>query len=790
MSLRARILLLVLTATLLPVLAMTWLLLDNRLKAGSEARQAIVRQTHEIADELDDKIAGSAQLLFGLSHVPLLHANDKQACSDFLADVLRRHPQYTGILTIRPDGSLFCDSLRSGRKLNLTDRRYFQRALTAQEPVLEAAIGRLTGKSVLQIAYPVRAADGALQFILLASFDLDAYGQYVTNVLLYQNMHFQVWNGQGELILDKVRSNTPRLKPSAAELDFIKLTSSAVAADFGVGSQAYTWSKSALPNWNNAGLQIVLVVPSEDIDALINGPFRHTLSILIGLGTAVFILAVLFAEFALRRQSRRVVDAIATLDAGHYDQPLPTPFPGGEFGQVMQSLDRMRHSLKQQRETIARHTEALERQAGTDDLTELANRHLLMDRLNQAMVYARRAHRVTGVLMLDLDRFKNVNDSLGHSQGDLLLQSVAARLKECVREGDTVARLGGDEFVVVLSDMAEVNDIVPVAQKILSVLAKPISLGPQMLTVSASLGIAVYPRDGDTAESLLQYADTAMYRAKDQGGNVLAFFTQEMMQSILHRLQLEAGLRRALEQNELCLHYQPIIDGQSGRISSAEALVRWQDPERGLISPLQFIPIAEETGQIVEIGKWVVREACAQTLRWQQLGLGNIPVAVNLSARQFRNPMLDEDIAQILQECGCPSTLLQLEITESSIMDQVDQALATMHRLTALGVQLVIDDFGTGYSSLSLLKTFPVSKLKIDRSFVRDIGIDTDDDVLIDAIITLARKLGLRTVAEGVETEHQRSFLEKKGCDAYQGYLYGKPCASEAFVELLKLQAN
>jgi diguanylate cyclase (GGDEF)-like protein len=401
-------------------------------------------------------------------------------------------------------------------------------------------------------------------------------------------------------------------------------------------------------------------------------------------------------------------------------------------------------------------------------------------------MHAKRAQRVVGVLMLDLDRFKTVNDSLGHSQGDELLKAVAMRLRECMRDDDTVARFGGDEFVVVMADMAEVDHIVPVAQKILAELVRPVEMGPQVLSVSTSLGIAVYPRDGETADDLLRYADMAMYRAKAQGGNAMAFFTPEMKLALADRLRIEAGLRRALDEGELRLHFQPIVDARSGRVVSAEALVRWADPQCGLVSPLQFIPIAEETGLIVPIGEWVLREACLRARSWQDLGLGDIPVAVNLSARQFRDESLEQGILQALRASDCPAALLHLEITESSIMEQVDQALATMHRLAALGVRLTIDDFGTGYSSLSQLKLFPVSTLKIDRSFVRDIQLDVHDDVLVDAIIALAQKLGLRTVAEGVETMEQADFLDARGCDEYQGFLFSRPVEAADFVAFVR----
>lgn len=786
MSLRARILFLVLAASVLPVLAMLWLLLENRATTVIEAREQLVARAENIAGDLDDKIAGTSQLLFGLGRVPIVASEDKAACSEFLAEVLKEHPQYTGLLTIKPDGKLHCDSLRSGRSLQLNDRDYFQLALTSQGPVVEAVVGRLTGKGVLQIAYPVRNNNGSLNYILLASLDMDSYGQSVAQSLPYAHMHFQVWNHDASVIMDSAIAGTGKMEIGPTQRQFMLGKSSKTTEILGNGGQAQIWAKASLPRAQNSGLRLALNVPENDLNERVDGQFKRALAGLVALALLTFVGAAVLSEFAVRRQTARMMQAISRMDAGQYTPPIGAPYPRGELGQVMQALDRMGQSLELQRCEIERNTEALERQARIDPLTKLANRHMLTDRLEQALNQARRTRRIAGVLMLDLDRFKTVNDSLGHSQGDELLKEVAKRLSQCIREDDTVARLGGDEFVVLLADMGGIDDIMPVAQKILVALAQPVELGLQMLSISTSLGIAIYPRDGVSADELLQYADTAMYRAKDQGGNALAFFTPEMKQTMMRRLQIEAGLRRALEHNELFLHFQPIIDARSGRVTSAEALLRWNDPQRGLISPDNFIPVAEETGLIVPIGEWVLREACIQARAWQDIGLGNIPVAVNLSARQFSAYSLEESIIEALRTSQCPANLLQLEITESSIMDQVDQALETMHRLTALGLNLTIDDFGTGYSSLSQLKLLPVSTLKIDRSFVRDINIDSNDDILVDAIITLAQKLGLRTVAEGVETAEQVAFLAARGCDNYQGFLFSRPCEPEAFLQFVQ----
>lgn len=785
MSLRTRILLLVLAASLLPALAMLGLLLQNRQTTGQQEREQLRARAESIARELDDRIAGTVQLLFGLSRVPVLDSADRAACSDFLADVLREHPQFTGLLTIKPDGTMFCDSRQSGRELNLNDREYFKRAKVSQEAVIEVAIGRISNKGVLQVAYPVRDLQGNLAYVLLASLDMEVYGRATAATLPYANMHLQMWNRDGSIIMDHARPQASRIEVGTAEREFMFHSAYADTVTIGRGATAMIWTRFLLPRWNETGLRLALVVPESDINAHLDDEFRHAMFGLLGLALCIFLVAVLLAEFAIRRPTGRLMQAILRMDQGIYNQRIGVPYPRGELGQMMQALDRMAESIELQREELAFNAEELERQARTDALTQLANRYMLTDRLNQALVYARRANRVVGVMMLDLDRFKTVNDSLGHSQGDRLLQVVAERLNGCVRDGDTVARLGGDEFVVVLADMEAAEDIVPVAHKILQALAEPVELSGQWQAGSTSLGVAVYPRDAEDVDTLLSYADTAMYRAKEQGGNTLAFYTPEMMQAMLEHLALEAGLRGALEQGELRLLFQPIVDAFSGRVTSAEALLRWQHPQRGTISPMHFIPVAEETGLIIPIGEWVLREACLQARAWQQAGLGDIPVAVNLSARQFNVPSFADSIAAVLRETDCPASLLQLEITESLIMDQVEEALATMHRLTALGVKLAIDDFGTGYSSLSQLKRFPVSKLKIDRSFISDINIDASDDVLVDAIITLARKLGLRTVAEGVELAEQVAFLEANGCDEYQGYLFSRPCTADDFVAIV-----
>ncbi|EXI77864.1 MAG: Bacteriophytochrome cph2 [Candidatus Accumulibacter appositus] len=428
----------------------------------------------------------------------------------------------------------------------------------------------------------------------------------------------------------------------------------------------------------------------------------------------------------------------------------------------------------------------LEHQANHDALTGLANRNLLADRMAQAITHAQRANRLVAVMLLDLDRFKVINDSLGHGTGDALLKVVAERLSTCVRAGDTMARLGGDEFVVVMIDVANENDVAPLARTMLSLLAEEISVAGHDVVVTASLGIALYPRDGATAETLLQNADVAMYRAKELGRNVSQFYTPEMNAQTLQRLELETGLRRALERSELELFYQPKVELQRGQVVGAEALIRWRHPLLGMVSPAEFIPLAEETGLIVPIGQWVIETACAQLKAWQNEGLPDISVAVNLSARQFEQDDLPNAVAQALQRSGIVASDLELEVTESAVMLNPERTVCILRELKRIGVRLALDDFGTGYSSLNYLKRFPIDTLKIDRSFVRNITTEPDDAAIAVAVISLAHSLKRRVVAEGVETESQLRYLHRHRCDEMQGYYFSSPLPVHELADLLR----
>ncbi len=470
---------------------------------------------------------------------------------------------------------------------------------------------------------------------------------------------------------------------------------------------------------------------------------------------------------------------------GHDDQTvaLSAVKTGAQDYLVKGKLDRelllrsMQYSIERKR-----YQEQLEYQANYDALTGLPNRNLLRDRLRQS-VFAQRFVRSIGVVFLDIDHFKFVNDSLGHNTGDKLLQNVAERLTETVRDGDTVARLGGDEFILVLNDQPGQEVIYRAMQRIMNRVAEPIDIDGQELMVTCSAGISLYPQDGPDVETLLKNADAAMYQAKEKGRNNFQFYTAEMNRQVNERLKTETSLRRALERDEFELYYQPRFNVGSGALVGCEALLRWQHPERGLLLPERFIALAEETGLIVPIGEWVLRSACDQARAWQKDGCAPIAVSVNLSMRQFRQEALANAIEDALRRSGLEPRLLEMELTESLIMHDTEVAIRILLRLREIGVDISVDDFGTGHSSLSYLTKLPISALKIDQSFVQDVKGSgrTDEGLVAQTIISLARNLKLKVVGEGVETAAQFEFLRKHDCDEVQGFHLGKPMPASEF---------
>ena len=438
---------------------------------------------------------------------------------------------------------------------------------------------------------------------------------------------------------------------------------------------------------------------------------------------------------------------------------------------------------RQQREVVE---EKLAFLAHHDALTGLPNRLLLRDRFDHAMTQALRDHSKIALLFLDLDDFKQINDSLGHAMGDRLLVALTERLRSCVRDADTISRQGGDEFIILMGGLAETGTVVRIAQQILEAISEPFHVDDQQVTTSFSIGISLYPDDADAFDTLLKNADSALYHAKDSGRNAYSFFAADMNVDALARMQLQNRLRSALKNGEFLLHYQPQLAIGSGRVVGVEALLRWQPPDSALVPPGVFIPVAEQSGLIVAIGEWVVNEACRQGAAWQASGLTSLVVGLNISAMQFRRGNILETVKAALEASGLPAHCLELELTESVLLQDINAAMITLHSLKQLGVKLAIDDFGTGYSSLSYLKRLAVDKLKIDQSFVRDIADDPDDAAIVNAIVQLGHTLQLTVIAEGVETEGQLAFLTESGCDEAQGYLFSRPVPAQALEPMLR----
>jgi diguanylate cyclase (GGDEF)-like protein len=762
-------------------------------------------------------VQGTAQLHYGLAHSRILDGADRAACSAYLSEVRESYPQYTGIVTVLPDGELQCDSLQSGRRLNLSDRSYFKRALLGGTGlILEPVFGRLTGNSVLQIVHPARTDKGDLRFMLVASLNLQKFALEARKralvaapdiLLVDANGTVMAWSGAQDRLFTPGDSIAGGAVFGLAE----SLGDGGTGELAGQDGQPQVWAVAASPQVRAAGLRLMLGLPRQALVAESKLRLRHGLMVLAGAALLLFAGVWTLAELGIRRQVGRITTMVRQLGAGDLGARIAAPHPRGELGGLMAVFNATADSLQRQREAIddlgARLQQAhgreitereqnearLSRIANFDSLTGLPNRSLFRDRLQHAIARAKRTGRPFALMLLDIDRFKNINDSLGHDIGDQLLVAVSTVLAACLRDhdsigrcgeeasGDGVFRLGGDEFTLLTEELPGAASVVVIAKRVLAALDQPFMVCEHELFISASMGITVYADDGTDLDGLIKQADMAMYRSKELGRDTYSLFDEALSKRIANRHQLEVKLRHALERGEFLLHYQPKADLGSGRITGVEALLRWQPEGEGIVGPDQFIPVLEETGLIVAVGAWVLQEACRQMVAWQGQGMRGISLAVNLSARQFRHEEFVGQFSNLVAQTGFDPAHLEVELTESMLIDDSEAVRLAMKGLGAMGVSIAIDDFGTGQSSLRYLKRFNVDTLKIDRSFVKDTPGDAEDSAIAAAVIALGHGLGLNVVAEGVETQAQLDFLRSRGCDEYQGYLLSRPIDAQAF---------
>ncbi len=497
---------------------------------------------------------------------------------------------------------------------------------------------------------------------------------------------------------------------------------------------------------------------------------------------AAIVLGVFLAWLVVRQMTSRITmlsEATAQLTEKNFDVEVPEFIGEDEVSKMGKAFQLMVESLRM-------YVNKLAYRADHDELTELPNRRLFLDRLDQAIKHAERSGRHVAVLFIDLDHFKEINDSLGHLIGDQVLIHVARVIKTNMRDIDTLARLGGDEFSLIIDSLDGIESISAIAEKLVTLLQHPICIDKRELYVTSSIGINIYPNDGELSENLLRNADSAMYKAKNEGRNSYQFYTEDMTEKAFERVALEAELRRALEREEFRVYYQPQVNGVSGQLIGMEALIRWEHPDLGLVSPMKFIPLAVETGLIILIDRFVMHTGMIQLKQWYDEGLNPGVLALNLTIKQLKQDDFISMLEEMMKDTGCSPEWLELEVTEGEVMKNPEQAIRVLKQVTELGIKLAIDDFGTGYSSLAYLKRLPVDKLKIDQSFVRDIPGDEEDVAIVEAIIALSKSLHLDIIAEGVETQEQKEFLTANGCEQIQGYLYGRPMKVEMMDQMLR----
>jgi diguanylate cyclase (GGDEF)-like protein/PAS domain S-box-containing protein len=920
-TIRLRLLLLVLGTALLPAILVAGRYSQDRGKEIEATIRGLAATARTIASNFDARVQATTQLHFGLSRARDIAEHDKVACSNFLSQVLEKNPQFTGILTIDPDGFLFCDSLRTGRVLDLRDRGYFKKALTTTQPVvIEPVFGRLTGSAVLQIAYPARDESRRLQFILLASLDLNAFMNEQTQHLP-QGLEILLADDKGTVLTwSAAHLGTGRPGVSIANTALFRFAAENPEGTkelAGLDGEPQVWAVADTLLVGGINMHVLVGRSKSELTAAPDRRLAEDMVILGIVSILLFAGAWLLVELAIRSQISRIVTMAERLGAGDLGARILPPYPKGELGGLMTVLNGTASSLERQKRDIddlnlrlsqSQRLEALEKQrldvaldnmtqglllfdaserivvcnqryieiyglspdvikpgcsfrdliahrkqtgsfhgdieaycssvtraiarkevtryvtetrdgrliqivnqvvaiggwvathediterarsderiahlAHYDALTDLPNRVLFREQLVCALNNIVPGKQLA-VLYIDIDEFKRINDSLGHSIGDELLKALAVRLRGCLAATDFIARLGGDEFAVIQTGVERPADTVDLVERIYQAIREPYECVGHLLTTDASVGIALAPQDSTDLDQLLKNADLAMYEAKADGRRTYRLFEPAMEARVKALRALELDLRQAIAEGGFEIHYQPLVSLVDDRVTGCEALLRWRHPQRGMISPAEFIPVAEETGLINTLGEWVLTTACAEAATWPDA----IRIAVNVSPVQFRSQAFALKVAVALAASGLAAHRLELEITEAVLIRDDEAALAILHQLRKLGVRIALDDFGTGYSSLSYLQRFPFDKIKIDRCFIEEVADPDGSACIVQAVVNIAAARNMTATAEGVETNQQRNMLRKLGCTEMQGFLFS-PALPAADIHRLLLSRH
>ncbi len=796
MKLKSKLLFISLFGALPALLVMTLLGRAYHAEAIERAKKTLHIKAEALTAQHQAAIEQTRNILAALAQQPTLQAMDNPTCETLLAQEYQPlRDVLANLLVLRPDGRVACNAKAPGKHHRLDDRLYYQRAIARKAfAVGEYIIDRTTGTPVLGMAYPL-VRDGQVIMLTTTSIELgdllklsqrDVSGRELDLTLIDQRgtVLLHTKNGQDMGITGRNIANTELGKK------LLESGPTGIVTLPGLAGKPTLYAHIPLGPVDEPYAHLALGIP---LDVLAQRHQDIEQTQLLGALVAL-VLGLTLASFALnhflRKRLEPLMDAIHQLQQDKTEALALPSGPRDELGELITAFNGMSATLAHQREMLLH-------QARRDPLTGLANRLFFAERLTHAIELASREKRILAVLFLDLDHFKTINDSLGHMLGDQLLMAVAHRLQGQLRGEDTLARMGGDEFTLLLETIDGPSFASQVAERLLSELAKPFEVGEHTLFVTASIGIALYPNDGMDAQRLIQRADAALYKSKAEGRNNAHFFSDDLEQAAAERLRLEAALRQALDHQtdeppppaastlpawgRLVLHYQPQIRLNGQGLVGVEALARWDHPTWGWVSPARFIPITEESGLIVKLGHWVLREACRQFKTWRKQGLAIQYVAVNVSANQLRFDNLVEEVRDALHDFGIQGHHLELEITESALLHAPEEVIRKLHALRDLGVRLAIDDFGTGYSSLLYLKRLPLDRIKIDQGFVRDMLTDPQDEAIVRAVIALGHSLELEVLAEGVDTAEHAARLRELGCESAQGYHFGRPAPGDAF---------